>query len=488
MIKINIENFMRWWSIPSMKSYLKLLLLVMLLTLSPAQGLFADETSDKSSNIDKINVMDPLNKEVTRDELTKNNNNTTDNEEKQPAEIDSEDSILEGGKSINRNVEEEEATKWYQGEYATGYWGGARKKLEDHGITLGVTYYAEPFFKVSGGLTNHSKMKYLGLVDYSVTFDTEKLGLWKGGTAYISGANLHGHALTEQQVGDIQSISSIDARGFTKLSEFWYEQSFLDDRFKIKIGKQDGNADFSITDVAENYINSSFTLNPTIPIPTYPEPALGVQASARIYKGLTIKSAVYDGSESPGQFGFKTAFDREDGTFVIVEPSIEHNIKNMPGKYMFGYWHHTGDMDEITLNINPRNFNSHYGFYAGFSQMVFKENKDEEDSQGLTFHGQFGYTPGDRSEISHFYSSGLSYQGLIPHRNEDFIGIGFATADLSKNLKITENKTVETALEVFYRIQLTPFLAIQPDLQFIFNPYGIEKNALAIGVRTIINF
>lgn len=471
-----------------MKPYLKLLLLIILLLSSPCHRVFADDNTNTSSNLKKINVTNPVEKEVVKEKLTDNNSTIEDNEEKLPAEIDSGNTKLQGGKSINLKVEEEEATKWYQGEYATGYWCGARKKLEDHGITLGVTYYAEPFFKVTGGITNHSKMKYLGLVDYSLTFDTEKLGLWKGGTAYISGQNLHGHSLTEQQIGDIQSISSIDSHGFTKLSEFWYEQSFLVDRFKIKIGKQDGNADFSITDVAENYINSSFTLNPTIPIPTYPEPALGVQASARIYKGFILKSAVYDGSESPGQFGFKTAFDGDDGTFVIVEPSIEHNIKNMPGKYMFGYWHHTGDMDEITLNINPRNFNSHYGFYAGFSQMIFKENKEEDDSQGLTFHGQFGYTPGDRSEISHFYSSGLSYQGLIPHRKEDFIGIGFATADLTKNLKITENKTVETALEVFYRIQLTPFLAIQPDLQFIFNPYGIEKNALAIGVRTIINF
>jgi porin len=388
-----------------------------------------------------------------------------------------------------KEEQETENLPWYQGPYATGNWHGARTNLEDHGVTLEVTYYAEPFLKTHGGLNNHSAMKYLGLVDYGVTFDTEKMGLWKGGTIFVLGQNVHGHGLTEQQVGDIQTISSIDASDRTQLSEYWIEQEFIKDRFKVKVGKMDANGDFSIFDVTENYINSSFTLNPTIPMPTYPEPAIGGILTVRPYKGFIIQGGVFDGETDTGHFGFRTTFDGDGGAFVIAQPSIEHNYRNLPGKYIAGFWYHSGDLAEITTNPNPRLLRSHYGFYTGFSQMLFRENSsDEENLQGLTLHAQYGWTPAKYHEITNFYGAGLSYTGLIPHRNDDVSGIGVAIADISNKLSNFSGTSVETALELFYRFQITPFLAIQPDLQYIFNPNGIEKDALAIGVRTIISF
>jgi porin len=377
---------------------------------------------------------------------------------------------------------------WINGEYATGQWGGLRTKLEEKGINFEVTYYSEPFFKTHGGLNNHSKLKYLGLVDYSLTLDTEKLGLWKGGTLFVLGQNVHGHALSEQQIGDIQTISSIDAPNLTQLAEYWYEHEFIPDRLKVKIGKQDANADFAIFDVCESYINSSFTLNPTIPMPTYPEPTLGAALFARPYKGLILRAGIFDGKENNGQFGFKSAFDNPGGSFIVAEPAIEHFYKNYPGKYIFGFWYHTGNLEEISHIHRRKLFSSHHGFYTGFSQMVFKENKIEDDTQGLTLHAQFGWAPSNRSEISRQYTAGLAYQGLIPHRNDDIAGIGFALADLSDRFIKIDGRTAETALELFYKFQVTPFLSIQPDLQYIFNPDGNLKNSLAIGVRTILTF
>lgn len=388
-----------------------------------------------------------------------------------------------------KEKEASENLPWQEGPYATGDWKGLRTNLEDHGITLEVTYYAEPFMKTHGGLTNHSAVKYLGLVDYSVTFDTEKMGLWKGGTIYVLGQNLHGHGLTEQQIGDIQTVSSIDSANFTQLSEYWIEQEFIKDRFKIKVGKMDANSDFSIFDVTENYINSSFTLNPTIPMPTYPDPAIGGIIFVRPYKGFVLQTGVFDGETDTGHFGFKTAFDGDGGAFIITQPSIEHNVKNLPGKYIAGFWYHSGDLEEITINPRPRLLRSHYGFYGGFSQMLYREDSsDEENLQGITLHAQYGWTPAKCHEITNFYGAGLSYTGLIPHRNDDVAGIGVAVGDISNRLSNFKGTSAETVMEIFYRFQITPFLSIQPDLQYIFKPNGIEKDALAIGVRTIISF
>jgi len=47
----------------------------------------------------------------------------------------------------------------------------------------------------------------------------------------------------------------------------------------------------------------------------------------------------------------------------------------------------------------------------------------------------------------------------------------------------------ETAYELFYRLQLTPWFSIKPDLQYIANPGGKgTPDALAATVRVQVSF
>ena len=46
----------------------------------------------------------------------------------------------------------------------------------------------------------------------------------------------------------------------------------------------------------------------------------------------------------------------------------------------------------------------------------------------------------------------------------------------------------ETVLEAFYRVQVTPWFYLQPDVQFIMNPGGMYNNSVAIGLRSVITF
>lgn len=379
--------------------------------------------------------------------------------------------------------------KWFNASYLTGDWKGLRNKLQDKGIDLEVSYYSQGWMKTHGGLNNHTRTNYIGLIDMALTVDTEKLGLWNGGELFILGQSIHGHTLTEKEVGDYQNYSYLEASQRTQLSEFWYKQSYFSDKLIFKIGKQDANIDFCYLEKGFEYINSSFFVPTNIPMPFYPEPKLGVAAFFKPQNNLTIKAGFYDGSTSEQRSVFKTAFDGKEGGFFIVEPDISHSYKGYKGKFALGYWFHNGDVEELTTNPNPRMIKTQYGVYTVFEQMIFKENrKDMEDHQGLTLLGQFSWGPSDRTEASTYYGAGLSYKGLIPHRNEDTAAIGMAMANFSGRLKTSEAKTAETALEIFYKAQLTPWLAIQPDLQYIFRPDGNLKSALVIGVQTIIDF
>lgn len=326
-------------------------------------------------------------------------------------------------------------------------------------------------------------------MDTSLTLDTEKLGLWKGGTLYASFQNAHGSSISSRYVGDIQIISNIDpVNNMTHLNEYYIIQSLFNEKLVFKGGKQDANNSFAYLGNSEHFINSSFALPPNIPLPTYPLPGLGIATFITPCKYFTFKHGLFDGNPGRGSLGFKSAFDGHDGVINLFELSFNSQIKNLTGNYMFGGWVHSGDIEEITNQPFPRQYSNNYGIYAGIDQMLYKESKDDEDAQGLYLLGQYSYTPKNHSEISHYIGGGLVYNGLIPHRDNDSTGIGVAIADISDRYHTIDGRTYETVMEIYHKFQLTPWLTVQPDLQFIFNPNGQEKNAIAIGIRSVIRF
>ena len=119
-----------------------------------------------------------------------------------------------------------------------------------------------------------------------------------------------------------------------------------------------------------------------------------------------------------------------------------------------------------------------------------RENQDKEEPQGLGAFLQFSWTPGSRNVVDQYYGGGLAYTGLIPERDSDVTGIAVARAIISRRAQDLTGLTHETAIEFFHKVQLTPFLAIQPDIQYIFNPGGDSKtrDALAAGIRFIAEF
>lgn len=395
---------------------------------------------------------------------------------------------LKGGikqaEAPKEGYEETPLKAWLNGDYATGDWGGLRTKLQDNGINLETVYTIEPFMN----LRDQVPVEYFGNLDVTLELDTKKMHMWPGGKFFVYFQQNHGRGLTTPHLQDLQTLSNIDpGKSFTHLSEYWYEQSLFNDKFRIKLGKQDANEDFCSLDYAADHINSSFGLIPTIPLPTFPDPGMGVATFIDPIELVSIGVGVYDGGAKGGTSGFDTTFDGKDGAVTLVELSLKPSFgseKQYPGKYQAGFWHHSGDVDEIS--DNPRTFAGNAGYYLGAEQLVFKENKS--DDQGLALFAQYGYAPSERTELSRYYGLGMTYKGLIPTRNEDTTGVGTAFARLSKRIKTMEDRAGETVLEFFHKFQITPWFAVQPDIQYIYNAGGNERDAVAFGVRSVISF
>ena len=102
---------------------------------------------------------------------------------------------------------------------ATGDWGGRRTRLADAGIDIAVDYIGESYV-LDGG----DDISYLGDLDVYLTFDTEKLHAWRGGTIFVYGENNHGTGLSDR-LGLLMPQSNLEAEPFTQLSEFWFART-----------------------------------------------------------------------------------------------------------------------------------------------------------------------------------------------------------------------------------------------------------------------
>ena len=210
------------------------------------------------------------------------------------------------------------------------------------------------------------------------------------------------------------------------------------------------------------------------------------------------------------------------GVFVIGEAGYainqEKNADGAPMAFKLGGWYHTGDQfqdprygtDGLSLanplsNGIPRTHDGDWGLY-GVADAVLYQNKD---GNALAAFLRAGTSPADRNLVSFYFDSGLTYQGLIPGRGDDTVGIAVAYAQIGSSARGLDQDTQqftanpgypirgeEVVMELSYQVQVATSITVQPDLQYVFNPDGgvlnangtPRRNAVVIGLRSVISF
>ena len=112
-------------------------------------------------------------------------------------------------------------------------------------------------------------------------------------------------------------------------------------------------------------------------------------------------------------------------------------------------------------------------------------------------HGAFVFFPQENiAKLPFQYNGGLIYKGLIPSRDHDFTCFGVVYGTFSKNYAQTVaetgagNPTYELVFEWNYKIQITKFAFVQPDIQWVINPGGTGNipNAFVLGAQMGVTF
>ena len=417
----------------------------------------------------------------------------------------------------------------------TGNWGGVRDDLADKGVTVTATYTAEVFGNVQGGI--HRGATYDGLFLPQLDADLERLIGWTGGSFRASMVQGHGPSLSGTMIGNLMIHSgTLAVPPATRLYNLWLQQNLFGDVLSIRAGMMNVDAEFMTSATAGLFANTTFGWTAwtgfDLPAggPAYPLSAPGIRVRVRpnadgpyvMVAGFSGDPSGHNGSNSLSTgIPAGTVVSFTGGTFLIGEVGYAVNqakdAKGRPLALKLGGWSQTssrfGDQrygtDGLSLanpasNGRPLLHNGNWGVYGVADVRLF----DTEDGGAVSGFTRVGGSPSDRNLVSFYLDAGLAYQGLIPTRDADTVGVSVAYTRISdrargldRDVALFSNpanpaRTGEVVFELTYQAQLTPWLTFQPDVQYILNPGGTvlnadgrpRRDAMAIGLRSAVTF
>ena len=422
---------------------------------------------------------------------------------------------------------------------------GLRPRLNTLGLSLGLTETSEVFGNATGGV--HRGAAYDGVTLMSLGLDTAKAFGWEGGTFNVSAFQIHGRSLAQDNLFNLQTNSGIEAQRSTRLWELWYQQAFAGGKVDVKIGQQSLDQEFITSSYSSLFINTmmGWPLIPSVDLyaggPAYPLSSLGIRFRAQPFNNVTVLGGVFDDNPPGGSFyddsqvrGAEQAgakFHLRTGALAFAEVQYAINqpalgeldrggATGLPGVYKLGGWYDTGRFpdqrfgtDGLSLadpnsNGNPRFRRNNWSIYGVFDQMVWRPDPAEPQAVGV-FARVMG-APGDRNLASFSINTGITLKAPLPGRDDDTVGFGYGLAKIGNRAILLDQDTAalnngafpirssESFIELTYQAQLAPWLAVQPDFQYVWTPGGgiqnPEKPAKRIGneaifgVRTNITF
>jgi porin len=382
--------------------------------------------------------------------------------------------------------------KW---SHVTGDWAGARTWLADKGLSVNASFSWEMSSVWSGGANKTASDRRLW--DVNSALDLEKAVGLKGGQIYADAYFSESSGGTAD-VGGGQGISNLDTYGDrNQLAELWYEQKMFDGMLRIKAGKIDANNEFDFISCAPDFLHASTGFSPTLSFfPSYPEPATGLVAFVYPVKQWYLGAGWFDGAlqdgvstgkRGPDQFfrdNLSSAWYFVGETGLTWEKASE-SLGN--GRVAVGVHHATSHAD--TWGGDTQSGTT--GFYAVAEQQVWRRGEtDELKTKGLSVFAQFGYGDEDIAAIKTHIAGGVALAGVCESRMNDSTGVYVSFVDYSGKSGAPSNGN-ETAIEAYYKLQLTPAVSLTPDIQYIVNPGGDTPNldnAWVGQVRLVVAF
>jgi len=349
--------------------------------------------------------------------------------------------------------------------------------------------------------------QYTGRGEYDLIFDLEKFGGLPHGSLLVRAEHWYGeYGNVSLRTGAFPPAvfpaaipPTANDPGQLYLTNFVITQP-LSERFVVFAGKKDvlGAADqdvFAGGDGTDQFVNQALIANPAFLLGL---PYTGfVMGTAMPRSWGMISTFIYDPKDRTQDF-----FDLGDlfaqGVILGAEVKVNTNFLGMTGEQHFGgMWKH---VDQTNLQFNeppPGQYPQHVvpGFqtiddawtlYYGLDQYLVQFSQNSQKGWGL--FGRASISDGNPTPLRYFLSTGVGGDSNLRCGKNDKWGIGWyylgASDEFGPLPQAIFGPRDGTGIEAFYNYEVTPWLNISPDVQYIRPEAGaIADDAFVYGVR-----
>ena len=390
----------------------------------------------------------------------------------------------------------------------TGDWGGLRDELGQKGIVFDVDLLTTPQVVTSGGRSSGGA--FWGNLDYTINVDTQKLGLWPGGSFKFSadtgfGSNIFGDAGTIVPVNTAALLPAPDDRT-TALTNATLTQ-FLSPKFGVVVGKIN-MLDLAATefygDYRTQFLNAALSFPITIeqlPLSTFgggvlilPREDIILSALAigpngtptsndvgQAFHGvmivgsgkLTVKPFGLVGHQSLGfTWDNKERFSLDQDPSNIARLLLDQQFPRLanPGPVLTQIL--ANSFPSLLVPTQPANrTNSNWTISYAFDQYFWQPDGDPKHGVGVFFG--FGASDGNPDPIQYAFLAGIGGKGVVPGRPDDSFGIGVARTQFSSSFlpflrqQFNLGLQREDAIEMYYNMAIAPWMNLTSDLQIV---------------------
>ncbi|MBO6523304.1 MAG: carbohydrate porin [Balneolaceae bacterium] len=360
-------------------------------------------------------------------------------------------------------------------------------------LQTSFTYSGDVYANLSGGL--ETGVRYMDNIDVKAGFDI------KGANFFFYGLGNQGKSISEI-VGDIQTVSNIDALNSWRLYEAWINKPMQSIKSSVLFGLYNLNSEFDVINTGSLFINSShgigraFSSSGITGPSIFPLTSLAARLKINPVKGIVFKFAVLDAvpSDPTNTKGTSVYLRESEGALLVSEISVSKPGENTeallgrginrdtPFRLVLGGWKYT---EERTGWLDESE--SDHGVYA-FGEITLQN--------GFSFFGRAGAANRDINRFNYYLGAGLNYSGLFKNRFDDMLGLAVALPINSDDFVLVEERRGndfsrnELNIELTYLMSISEHVSFQFDTQYIQHPNQAPdiEDAFLVGIRSVFGF
>lgn len=381
-------------------------------------------------------------------------------------------------------------------------WGPARENLAARGVNFDFFYIIDSFGVLDAPAGTRKEYNGWGRIRGTVDVDLGRFGGPKGLTLHATGLWQYGQNMGGV-IGSIANPSGLVSIHTFRLDSAWLQQSLLEGKVQLKAGQfaledfygvqpYGGNfliepLDYAFGNLGNVRASWDPASSPAAEIQIVPARSFYFRTGVFGPRNYSDTGFNYSKTDTNG-FDTSAAWASEVGYRTFANANTQH--ANYQGVIKVGAIYNGGKFTNYSTGATDT---GNQLIYAQGSQPLYRVSA--KGNRGLDFTAGVATSPSDKAKVPTEETFGLTFNGPFAARPHDAFSVGVVNSGISSdyNNYLTANSLAaldhETALEFNYKAQLTPWMVLQPAVQYYNNVGGNSgKSATIAGMRFLVNF